>query len=259
VTFNIQEFRERLYRLEIADPLQFHWYGEVGSTNDQAWKLLKQGIKSDVVVVIAERQTAGRGQRGRQWESQVGGLYCSVGLTSNLDATQGVHLTLLSAWGIANALRRYEIPVQLKWLNDLLLQRGKLGGIKTETHIQQDKITQAVVGVGINWRNHPPSPGINLQDYPAITSIEKLAAVTVAGILQGYQRYQQLGIEGILPGYLSLLSNLGKTINIEGNTGVIVGVTEKGELKVRLSSPNATTDIKLPPGSIQLRYDFVNG
>lgn len=258
VTFNIQEFRETLSYLKITDPVSVHWDEEVGSTNDQAWNLLKQGVKSEVIVAIAQRQTAGRGQRGRQWESQVGGLYCSIGFSTTFNATQGTHLTLLSAWGIANALHRYDIPVQLKWLNDLLLHHGKLGGIKTETHSQHNQITQVVVGVGINWRNQPPSPGINLQAYPVITSIEQLAAITVAGVLQGYHRYQQLGIEGIIPGYLSFLSNLGQTIDIEGNTGVIIGVTANGELKVRLSSPNATTEIKLPPGSIQLGYDFVN-
>lgn len=255
MTFNPLQFQATLSHLKIANLVRVHWFEEIGSTNDRVWELVKQEIKAETVVVIAERQTAGRGQRGRRWESQVGGLYCSVALSPNLSAPQGTHLTLLSAWGIAHCLRGYDIPVQLKWLNDLLLHDYKLGGIKTETHIQQGKITHAVVGVGINWRNQPPPPGINLRAYSKIASIEQLAAITVAGILQGYHRYQQLGIEGILPGYLSLLSNLGQTLNLEGNLGIVVGVTTKGELKVRLASPGATTDIKLPPGSIQLGYN----
>jgi len=63
---------------------------------------------------------------------------------------------------------------------------GKLGGILTETKVQQGRITKAVVGVGINWANPVPETGINLLSFQAnqpapIASLEMLAAVTLLG------------------------------------------------------------------------------
>ena len=59
--------------------------------------------------------------------------------------------------GIATVLRHYELPVSIKWSNDLILDRRKLGGIKIETKNDKNKLTKAVVGVGINWQNLVPN------------------------------------------------------------------------------------------------------
>ena len=120
------------------------------STNGLLWTLPAQSY-SPPLAAIAKQQSAGRGQWGRQWRSDQGGLYLSVMLDLDLAAENAPHLVLLSAWGIAYALRQHQIPVQLKWPNDLLLKGRKLGGIKTETKINQGRIQTAVIGVGINW------------------------------------------------------------------------------------------------------------
>ena len=169
---------------------------------------------------------------------------------------------MATAWGIATALRRYHLPVWLKWSNDLILEGKKLGGIKIETRTQQQQITHAVVGVGINWTNSVPNLGINLQSYyqtqteKRIVSLEQLTAITVYGILSGYQHYLTVGIKQLVDDYLQLLSNLGQSVIIEGCPGVVTGVTTQGELKVRLRSPGATTEIHLAPGQISLGYKY---
>ncbi len=247
------QFQDSLTQLGWQNPIKIHCFEEIDSTNQQLWQLLDENA-TEGTVVISQRQTAGRGQWGREWESQQGGLYLSLALTPNWDSSQGIHLTLLSAVGIASELRKYDIPVQLKWLNDLILKGYKLGGIKTEIRTQQNKITAAVIGVGINWRNHPPRPGINLEAYPSIESLELLAALVVKGILQSYKDYQDNGIAAILPSYLALFSNIGQAVTVADSPGIVAGVTSQGELIVRLSSPGATTEIQIPPGSIQLGY-----
>ncbi len=215
---------------------------------------------SPLIVVIASEQTAGRGQWGRQWQSQRGGLYLSLLLETDLHSTDAAHLTLFSGWGIAQKLRNYQIPVSLKWPNDLILQNKKLGGIKIETRIQGEIVNQAVIGVGINWNNSVPEVGISLQSWfnnqqsASITSLEELAAITISGILAGYKLYSTEGIEGILPLYLELLTNIGQKITINGGTGVILGVTDKGELRVRPQSSRTEKEIVLLPGSISLGY-----
>ena len=168
-----------------------------------------------------------------------------------------------SAWGIATTLRDRGIPVSLKWPNDLILNQRKLGGILTQTKVRQGKITLAVVGVGINWDNSVPVSGINLQSFQInqpgakITSLEMLAAVTLSGIVFGNQRLQT--IDTLLPDYEKLLINIGDSVCIDGRSGIIVGITPTGELRVRLCSmidDNLVTapEICLKPGTISLGY-----
>ncbi|HEY9600092.1 MAG TPA: biotin--[acetyl-CoA-carboxylase] ligase [Allocoleopsis sp.] len=248
----LQDVRERLpvgdgfSGLELSQENFVYLFDQLPSTNQKLWELLNQGAKSGTVAIAAE-QTAGRGQWGRQWQSTLGGLYLSLALTPNIPASNSTQLTLCSAWGIAIALRAYNIPVFLKWPNDLLLLGRKLGGILTETRVQQGHITKAVVGVGINWSNAVPESGINLQSFyeqdlnPAVTGLEMLAAIVIQGLNLGYQRWSQAGIKALLPSYLELLDSLGRHVIVDGTPGIVTGVTPTGELRVRLNSIEAHT------------------
>lgn len=240
------------------DKSSYHLYifDTVTSTNQIVWDLLEEG-KTPPIIAIASQQTAGRGQWGRTWFSPPGGLYLSIGLKLQIAAKDAPHLTLFTAWGIANGLRSHQLPVKLKWPNDLILEGRKLGGIKSETRIQQGMITQGIIGVGINWCNQVPETGIKIQSYqnpPQIKSLEELAAITIEGVFQGYQYYLTHGVEALLRNYLEMLDSVGRKVIIEGMTGIIVGVTNQGELKVSLQAPGAKTTIKLPPGTISLGY-----
>lgn len=240
-----------------------HLFETLPSTNQILWHLLAEGA-SPGTIVIATQQTAGRGQWGRQWSSPVGGLYLSMAIAPNLPAQHSYQLTLGSAWGIATGLRDRGIPVGIKWPNDLILYEHKLGGILTETKVQQGRITKAVVGVGINWDNPVPASGINLQSFQGnqlkttIASLEMLAAVTVIGIASGNQRLQ-VGIDTLLPDYEKLLINMGSLVCVDGRSGIIVGVTSTGDLRVRLCSmidvdSLPAPEIFLKPGTISLGY-----
>lgn len=213
--FDQQQFETSLNTRKFGRPC--HFFDILPSTNDALWDLINQGASSGTTVIAAQQQS-GRGQWGRQWQSPPGGLYLSVALLFNrstanapkVPASKGTELTLWSAWGIATILRAYSVPVWLKWPNDVLLYGRKLGGILTETRLQQGQITVAVIGIGLNWANPVPESGINLQaltpqPHPCICSLEGLAAITLEGLELGYQRWQTLGTEGLLPDYLSLL------------------------------------------------------
>ncbi|MBD2742909.1 biotin--[acetyl-CoA-carboxylase] ligase [Coleofasciculus sp. FACHB-1120] len=252
---------------DVSLPLSFHIFETLPSTNQTLWELLDQGATPGTVV-IALQQTAGRGQWGRQWQSSTGGLYLSIALAPDLVATNSAHLTLCSAWGITTALRSYGIPALIKWPNDLILCKRKLGGILTETRVQQGRITKAVVGVGINWANLVPETGINLESFleqqpieanalgtAIANALERLAAITLQGILSGYRHVSLEGIDALLPAYVELLSCRGRSVIVDGRSGVIVGVASTGELQVRLNSLGAAEEICLQPGTISLGYD----
>ncbi|MCX5933658.1 MAG: biotin--[acetyl-CoA-carboxylase] ligase, partial [Pseudanabaena sp. LacPavin_0818_WC45_MAG_42_6] len=148
-------------------------YEEIDSTNSEAWRLIDRLDRLEAqssAVIVAKRQTKGRGQRGNSWQSDLGGLFMSVILQPNLTAVNAHQITLWSAWGIAKALNETGANVKLKWLNDLLIDRRKLGGILTETRIAADKILVSVVGIGINWTNEVPNGAIALGELPTTLS-----------------------------------------------------------------------------------------
>jgi BirA family transcriptional regulator, biotin operon repressor / biotin---[acetyl-CoA-carboxylase] ligase len=245
--------RQKLEAL-IAQNLTLHIYETLPSTNQTLWELIKVGIKPRIVVIAAQ-QTAGRGQRGHQWYSPLGGLYLSYALAPNIPVADSFQLTLRTAWGIATVLRDRGIPVQLKWLNDLVLNNRKLGGILTETKVKQGIITKAAIGVGINWINPVPETGINLTSFLAtIPSLEMLAAITIQGIVRGMNE----PTETLLPAYEQLLTTIGRSIFIDGRNGVVVGVNCLGYLRVRLeaeeNTPTGILEVPLKPGSISLGY-----
>jgi len=265
----LQEVKSKLSLCEKFSEISLHTFETLPSTNQKLWELLKEGT-TEFTVVIAEQQTAGKGQWGRQWQSAPGGLYLSLALAPNLQASEAAQLTLCSAWGIAQALRAYGIPVFLKWPNDLILLGRKLGGILTETRVKQGQITKAVVGVGINWSNSVPETGISLQSFCeeelclGVSSLEILAAIVIQGLNCGYQRWLDQGMQILLQSYLELLDSLGRQVIVDGNPGIITGVTPTGELRVNLTSKEAAVagapeqaslrEICLKPGTIGLGY-----
>jgi BirA family biotin operon repressor/biotin-[acetyl-CoA-carboxylase] ligase len=248
-----------LFGLDESTTLPILRFEQIPSTNQILWEQLEQG-QTPPIAAIAIQQTAGRGQWGRHWQSEKGGLYLSLALAVDLTIESSPHLTLWSAWGIAERLRQLEIPVGLKWPNDLVLNQQKLGGIKCETKILHQQIQQAVIGVGLNWENPVPAQGITLKSFlasqssRAIESLEQLVIITLQGLQLGYTRYQQSGIDSILQGYLPYFINLHQSIAIAGSSGVVTGITAQGELKVKLRSLNAQSEMILPLGAIQLGY-----
>lgn len=226
------------------------------------WNLLEQGAAVGTVAIAAQ-QAAGRGQWGRQWQSDLGGLYLSLALEPSIAPTESGQITLCSAWGIAQVLRNLDIPAQIKWPNDLVIEGRKLGGILTETRIQDGQLTKAVIGVGLNWQNPVPETGIQLQETlaqhhnPCIQSLEHLAAIVLRGIVWGYQVLQQEGTNVLLQNYQGLLANLDQIVTIDGHPGCVTGVSASGDLRVRLeavSSQATATEIHLKPGTISLGY-----
>lgn len=206
------------------ESLPIYHFQQLASTNQTAWQLFQQG-KTPPFVVTADEQTAGKGQWGRQWVSSLGGLYLSLILAPEMRVEQHSYLTISSVFGVTELLRAYQIPVQIKWLNDIFLNRKKLGGILIETQVKNQQLKAIVIGIGLNWENVVPEVGIALKDYlhqtsldpnldpslgenlsnfklpPRITTLSDLKAIVINGLLLGYQHYCQEGITAILPEY----------------------------------------------------------
>src|SRR5204863_8161954 len=109
--------------------------------------------------VAADAQTAGRGRLGRVWFSPPGaGLYVSIVLRPPGDlstrSNPSAFLTLASGVAIAEAVRTATgLPAEIKWPNDVVIGRRKLGGILAEAAAQGDRLQHVIVGFGVNLQN----------------------------------------------------------------------------------------------------------
>lgn len=243
---------------------RIHLYDTVASTNATLGQLLDQGAPEGTVA-IAQCQTAGRGQRGRTWQSTAGGIYLSVGLRPEQPAHLAPQLMLCCSWGIAQALHRCHVPVRLKWPNDLTLDGRKLGGILLESRIREQRIGQVVVGVGINGCNATPVHGITLlewgdrprsfsmpEDRPSLDiPMTPWIAYVLWGMMGGYRYWQTHGIQSILPNYNALLSHTGQWIPWGDRLVEVMGIVPDGRLWVQTEHGEFHY---LSPGDVRLGY-----
>ena len=156
---DIQSLERTLADLPIGG---LRYFERVGSTNDEAISWAEEGA-SDLSIVIADEQTAGRGRRNRNWFTPAGAalafsLVLRPPLCTTLDSSRPPkshgyvsHLTALGALAISDALQeRYHLDGKIKWPNDVLVDGRKLAGVLVETTWVGDQLMAAVLGMGIN-------------------------------------------------------------------------------------------------------------
>lgn len=131
---------------------QLHYYEETGSTNDILKAMVRQGAPHGTAV-IAGCQTNGHGRLGRTFQSpRDAGVYLSILLRPDCAPSQLMHLTCATAVAMCNALETAAgVKPQIKWTNDLVYGKRKLGGILTELGLTaQGNVSYAIIGIGIN-------------------------------------------------------------------------------------------------------------
>ena len=124
----------------------------VDSTNNFAANLLREGKIGHGTVILADEQTAGRGQRGASWHSQGGmNLIFSVFVEhDNLSVDEQAHITHWVSLSVNDLLRAHDIASFIKWPNDLLVEDEKIGGILIENQLSGASIRSSIIGVGLN-------------------------------------------------------------------------------------------------------------
>lgn len=146
--------------------------GEIGSTNSEAMRLGGDGAASGTWI-LAQRQTAGRGRSGREWHSPEGNLHASLVLRDVFPLEKAAQLALVSGVAVHAAVQSavgasLAGELELKWPNDLLLGRKKLGGILVESSVRRrEEGALAVAGFGINLAHYPDVEGLKATSLAA--------------------------------------------------------------------------------------------
>ena len=124
---------------------------QAGSTNDAILQIANAKSKEGLVV-FAEHQTAGRGQRGNRWESAAGkGLWFSILLRPRIDLASSPQLTAWAAEAVSNAIQNeFSLTPTIKPPNDVQIDGAKVAGVLVEMRAQQNAPHLAIAGIGVN-------------------------------------------------------------------------------------------------------------
>jgi BirA family transcriptional regulator, biotin operon repressor / biotin---[acetyl-CoA-carboxylase] ligase len=148
--FNLEIFDLKLETEFIGR--NFIYCDEIESTNSELLSG-KQQYKKTGTVLLAEKQLAGKGRKDRTWQS-ARGLNLTFSILLMKDVVAGIninHLNLAASLAVASAIENlHQLKTELKWPNDVLIDKKKVAGILTETSIKGTKIERAVIGFGIN-------------------------------------------------------------------------------------------------------------
>ncbi|MEW6029621.1 MAG: biotin--[acetyl-CoA-carboxylase] ligase [Chloroflexota bacterium] len=160
-----QEYRQALASLPISS---IRYFQKVGSTNDEALQWASEGAP-DLSLVIAEEQTKGRGRAGRKWFTPPGAslAFSLILRPAATDAFSPSLLTGLGALALVDALEARGLAPQIKWPNDVLLDRKKTAGILVEANWIGEKMESAVIGVGVNVKPESVPPPEQVS-FPAV-------------------------------------------------------------------------------------------
>lgn len=238
--------RQRLQTKQLGNVLYHHT--TVSSTNTVCKQLAAEGAAHGTVV-MADGQSAGRGRMGRTFYSPVNtGLYFSVLLREHLVMPMAQQVTCCAAVAVAEAIEAlYQLPAQIKWVNDVLYQKKKLCGILTEAawNCEDGQMDYMVVGIGVNVRQTAVTMPSEL--HGMVSSLEESGCKQVnrsellAEILNRFEvQIETLPQHGFLEAYRNRSCLTGERViawrGMEQLEGVVSGIAEDGALLLQLDS-----------------------
>lgn len=224
---------------------------EVDSTNNYAAKLVFDGKSVPGTVILADHQTAGRGQRSAVWTSNAGEnmLLSIIFEHDNLAVADQFKLSQFVAVSLVQFLRKIGIKAAIKWPNDILVEKRKIAGVLIENQLSGSFVKSSIVGIGLNVNQ------LKFTDLQAtsirnekgeFTSIQEVLYQLIASFnesAQSTQRGSQL--EDL---YLSNLFGFEveqRFLDEEGEfTGIIKGVEMDGRLVVLKNGTQKKYDLK---------------
>lgn len=250
--YRLESVPDRLFPFEVCRGLntefvgkKIYYFDSIASTMNAAMQLGMQGCLSGTLV-LAESQTKARGRLGRNWFSpKYKGLYLSLVLRPKLLPAQASILTLLVAVSICEAVKETTgLDSQIKWPNDIMLARKKMGGILTELVASLDEINFVIIGVGLNVNNDRKTlinTATSLKEHKGEnTSRINLLQHLLCGIEENYLLLEKSGSLPIMEKWRRYNVTLGKRVKVycqrEHIEGEAVNVDTDGGLLVRKDS-----------------------
>jgi len=244
------------------------YYEEISSTNTELKSMARAGAPGGTAL-IARRQTGGRGRLGRSFHSRDGGIYLSLLLRPECPPEKLMHLTCAVAVAMCDAVEAVcGLRPGIKWTNDLVHGKRKLGGILTELGFGPDgNVSWCVLGIGINCiqrdEDFPPELRYMAASLSAVTGQTVSPALLAARMLEHLHRLSNILLteqKAILDRYRKDCITLGQQISlVRGDTvrhGIALDITDTGALTVRFPDGHLE-DIGSGEVSVRGMYGYV--
>lgn len=223
----------------LPDGFQLRHLAEVDSTNEEARRMAAEHSQIPTWIV-ADRQTAGRGRRGRAWSSPTGNLMTTLYLPVSMSAVEAGQLAFVAGLALESAVRQFigdAAEVSLKWPNDVLIDGKKASGILLESAMQDGRVTWLAIGMGVNLAHHPddtPYPATNMSAYAAAPDNLTALSVLATAFETIYRQWQMGGFATVLKAWRALAHGLGGPMvaRLESDEirGIFHDIDEKGAL-----------------------------
>lgn len=283
--YGIESVRNRGYRLisspdvllsdEIKSQLSTKWFGNkilyfdtIDSTNNEIKRQAEKGAPCGTLA-IAEFQSAGRGRRGRNWQSPSGsGIWMSFLIKPDISPDKAPMVTLVAAMACAFAIREeLGLDAMIKWPNDIVIGGKKTIGILTEMSAEMDTVNYIVIGIGIN---------VNMTEFPeelrrTATSLalecghQVARSRLVAACGKYFEKYYEIflrdkSLKNLKKTYESALVNKGADVSVIMADGTFnrkaLGINDMGELMVEDETGRVET-VRAGEVSVRGIYGYV--
>jgi BirA family biotin operon repressor/biotin-[acetyl-CoA-carboxylase] ligase len=238
------------YRLYSSPDILFPWeyqgdaanilyYPEVTSTMDIARDLARKNCP-ELTVIIAGRQTQGRGRLKRRWLSDDGGLYFTMVLRPPIPVQSSFKVNFLASLTLARVIREMlHIDAMVKWPNDILVDGRKVSGMLSELEAEADRVFFINIGIGINVNNDPSEAEPGASSLKKISGREISRKDLLTRFLEAFGgRMRNTDFENVILEWKKYTVTLGRHVRIvthlEESEGLAVDVDENGALVIEL-------------------------
>ena len=241
---------------------QAYYFDVIDSTQNQALKMANES-KNHGTIIIAEKQTGGKGRSGRKWISPKGGIWISIILQPKLDISIITLFPIAASLALSYAIEKTcKISPELKWPNDLTVKGKKLAGMLVDVSFESNRIVSLVLGVGINFnvnvkeiekilKNTPNYYGVaSLNKQKNKTTAIKLIQSFLLELEKIYELLNTKQTKKIISEWTKRSSTIGKNVEIDTINGKIKGEAIKIDYNGALLIRNKDKIDKIITGDI---------
>jgi len=223
-------------------------FDEIDSTNEEARRRAAAGERGPLWI-WARRQTAGRGRRGREWDSPEGNLMATLLIAPGVSAPEAARLSFVAALAVHDLVKAYAAHafVRVKWPNDVLIDGKKVAGILLESSGQEgvDTVPWLAVGIGVNLVHAPattayPATFVGAHG-PSPSPAEALAELAEAWETR-FRVWRVSGFSAIREAWLAVAAGVGQPVEVR-----LPGETLHGRFETLM--PDGALSLLLPTGA----------
>jgi BirA family biotin operon repressor/biotin-[acetyl-CoA-carboxylase] ligase len=227
---------------------QAFFFDTLDSTQIQAIKMASDS-KNSGAVIIAKKQTSGKGRANRKWHSPEGGIWLSIIIHPDFDISMITLFPIASATALCKAMEKsLDVKPELKWPNDITINGKKVAGILVDASLESNKIENIVLGIGINFdinvkeiekklESTPNFYGIaTLKNYQKDTPVVTFVQIFLKELEEIVDLLNKGQVRKIIKEWTSRSSTIGKVVEFSTNDGKVRGkaikIDDEGALVV---------------------------